>query len=112
LDVIRHEKIHNKFAEDVSPLLKSEYTLTPTLKELFSENEIKDDVLRMMFACCHPELPEESQVALILKTLCGFSIAEISKAFITNEETIGKRLYRAKEQFRKNKIKFEIPSQQ
>src|SRR6187397_2943751 len=65
LDVIRHEKIHNKFAEDVSPLLKSEYTLVPTIKELFSENEIKDDVLRMMFACCNPELPPESQVALI-----------------------------------------------
>ncbi|HYV95335.1 MAG TPA: sigma-70 family RNA polymerase sigma factor [Chitinophagales bacterium] len=112
LDVIRHEKIHNKFAEDVSPLLKSEYTLVPIIKELFSETEIKDDVLRMMFACCHSELPPESQVALILKTLCGFSIEEIAKAFITHDETISKRLYRAKQEFRESKIQFEIPSSQ
>ena len=59
LDVIRHQRIHNKFALDVSPLLNSEYTLVPTIKELFAENEIKDDMLRMMFACCHPDLPPE-----------------------------------------------------
>lgn len=110
LDVIRREKIHRKFASDISPLLKSEYTLAPTVKELFSENEIKDDVLRMMFACCHPALPPESQVALILKTLCGFSIEEIANGFITNDETIHKRLYRAKQQFRTGDVQFEIPS--
>ena len=70
LDIIRKEKLHNKFAEDVSPLLKSEYTLVPKLKELFTENEMQDDVLRMMFACCHPDLPADAHVALILKTLC------------------------------------------
>jgi RNA polymerase sigma factor (sigma-70 family) len=112
LDVIRHEKIHNKFAEDVSLLLKSEYTLVPVMKELFTENEIRDDMLRMMFACCHPDLPEESQVAIILKTLCGFSIEEIAKAFLTRDETINKRLYRAKQQFREGKVKFEIPPPQ
>jgi RNA polymerase sigma-70 factor (ECF subfamily) len=55
-------------------------------------------------------LPEEGQVALILKTLCGFSTAEISHAFLTNEETITKRLYRAKEQFRNEAIAFALPS--
>jgi len=109
LDVIRHEKIHRKFAEDVAPLLKTEYALAPTVKELFSENEIKDDVLRMMFACCQPELPEDAQVALILKTLCGFSIEEIASAFLTHPETISKRLYRAKQQFREGQVRFEIP---
>jgi len=110
LDVIRRKKIHNKYAEDIAPLLKSEYSLEPTVRELFSENAIKDDVLRMMFSCCHPSLPAESQVALILKTLCGFSIGEIAKGFITNEETIHKRLYRAKQQFRDGSVRFEIPS--
>ena len=109
LDIIRREKLHNKFAEDVTPLLKSEYTLVPTLKELFTESEIKDDVLRMMFACCHPDLPSDAQVALILKTLCGFSIEEIAKAFLTGNDTINKRLYRAKQQFREGTSKFEIP---
>lgn len=112
LDIIRKEKLHNKFAEDVSPLLKSEYTLVPKLKELFTENEMQDDVLRMMFACCHPDLPADAQVALILKTLCGFSVEEIAKAFLTNNETITKRLYRAKQQFRDGQVKFEIPAAQ
>jgi len=63
----------------------------------------------MMFVCCHPVVAEEGQVALILKTLCGFSVAEIAKAFLTNEETIAKRLYRAREQFRQQNIRFEFP---
>ncbi|MGB3075213.1 MAG: sigma-70 family RNA polymerase sigma factor [Chitinophagales bacterium] len=109
IDVIRREKRHRKFAADVAPLLQSEYTLVPTIKELFNENEVQDDVLRMMFACCQPAIPSESQVALILKTLCGFSIEEIAKAFLTNPETINKRLYRARQQFREGEVKFEIP---
>jgi RNA polymerase sigma-70 factor (ECF subfamily) len=63
----------------------------------------------MMFVCCHPSIPEESQVAMILKTLCGFSVAEIASVYFTNEETVTKRLYRAREQFRKEKIDFRIP---
>jgi predicted RNA polymerase sigma factor len=61
--------------------------------------------------CCHEKIPEESQVALILKTLCGFSVTEISKAFLTNEDTITKRLYRARQQFREEPIRFELPSE-
>jgi RNA polymerase sigma-70 factor (ECF subfamily) len=112
LDLIRREKRHHKFAEDVAPLLESEYTLVPVLRELFAENKIQDDQLRMMFACCNPGLPSESQVALILKTLCGFSIAEIARAFLTNHETINKRMYRARQQFRNGEVKFEIPADQ
>lgn len=109
IDVIRREKRRRKFAADVTPLLQSEYTLVPTIKELFTENHIQDDVLRMMFACCQTDIPSESQVALILKTLCGFSIEEIAKAFLTNPDTINKRLYRARQQFREGEVKFEIP---
>ena len=68
-----------------------------------------DQQIRMMFVCCHPSLSEESQVALMLKTLSAFSVAEIARAFITNEETIAKRLYRAKEQFRNDPVSFELP---
>jgi predicted RNA polymerase sigma factor len=63
----------------------------------------------MIFACCHPSVPEESQVALTLKTLCGLSNAEIAKAFLTNEETIAKRIYRAKEKIKAEKIELEVP---
>lgn len=110
LDVIRREKYKKEFAEDYNILLTSEYSAGSTLSHVMVEHEIEDEQLRMMFVCCHPSVAEEGQVALILKTLCGFSVAEIAKAFITNEETITKRLYRAREQFRKQNVRFEIPS--
>ena len=74
------------------------------------ENGITDDRLRMMFTCCHPLIPQEMQVALALKTLCGFSPAEIARAFLTSEAAIAKRLTRAKQRIRKARITFEIPA--
>src|SRR5262249_41292856 len=56
----------------------------------WEESLIKDDMLRMMFVCCHPGISEDQQITIILKTLCGFSTAEIAKAFLTSEETISK----------------------
>jgi predicted RNA polymerase sigma factor len=63
----------------------------------------------MVFACCHPSIPEDSQIAFVLKTLCGLSVNEIAKAYLTNEETIAKRIYRAKERIRLEAIKLEVP---
>ncbi len=73
------------------------------------ENEIKDDRLRLMFVCCHPLVAREDQVALALKTLCGFSPPEIAKAFLTTEAAIAKRLTRAKQRIREAGVRFEIP---
>ncbi len=72
---------------------------------------VSDSTLRMIFACCHPELPMESQISLALRTLCGLSIAEIARALLTTEDNTNKRLYRAKKKFREGKIKFDIPSE-
>lgn len=80
-----------------------------TSQTIFSEEEIDDSVLRMMFACCHPAITPESQIALTLKTLGGLSVQEIAHAFLTSEETIAKRIYRAKERIRNDKIKLEPP---
>lgn len=77
---------------------------------LFLKKNIEDDQLRMMFLCCHPVLTNDSQIALILKTLCGFSISEISKAFLSNNESVNKRLVRARKSIRENKISFVVPS--
>lgn len=110
IDFIRRNKLKYKIENEISVLLKSEYTLVPTINEMFTEGEIKDSQLRMMFACCNPQVSEENQITLILKTLCGFSTAEIAKTFLTSEDTISKRLYRTKEFFRNEKIKLEIPS--
>ena len=80
------------------------------MNNFFLENEIQDSQLRMMFACCHPSIAEESQVALTLKTLCGLSVSEIAKAFLTNDETIAKKIYRAKEKIKAEKIEMDVPA--
>ena len=74
------------------------------------ETEIKDDRLRLIFACCHPLIAQEAQTALALRTLCGFSAAEIAKAFLTTEAAIAKRLTRTRQKIRELRIPFEIPS--
>ena len=109
IDFLRREKKFREISPKYSYLLQSEYTLASTINNLFLENEIQDSQLRMMFACCHPAIPAESQIALTLKTLCGLSVSEIAKAFLTNDETIGKRVYRAKEKIKAEKIELEVP---
>ncbi len=112
IDIIRRNKhsIQYDFSDSERMLLTSEYTMTTTIDNFWKDELIKDDLLRMMFACCHPQLSQENQITLILKTLCGFSTTEISKTFLAPEDTISKRLYRTKEFFRENKIPFTIPS--
>lgn len=112
IDIIRRNKhsLQYDFSDNEKILLTSEYTVNTAMENLWKEELIKDDLLRMMFACCHPGISEENQVTLILKTLCGFSTTEIAKAFLTSEDTISKRLYRTKEFFREHKIKLTIPS--
>src|SRR5256886_11887038 len=78
LDVLRRERTARTFAPELTRLLQSEWTLVPVVEELFGANAIKDDQLRVMFSCCHPRLPEEAQVALVLHILCGFSMSEIA----------------------------------
>ncbi len=80
------------------------------LKEFITSNDVIDDEqLKMMFVCCHPSISENSQVTLILKILCGFSITEIANAFFTTTETINKRLVRGRKQLKDAKITFSIP---
>lgn len=74
------------------------------------DDEIRDGRLRLMFACCHPLIPREAQAALALRTLCGFSPAEIARAFLSTEVAITKRLTRARQAIRDQQIPFEIPS--
>lgn len=68
------------------------------------EAEMQDDLLRMIFVCCDPVVPSESQVALALKTLCGFGNHEIATALLTTEASVAKRITRAKKQLRESGI--------
>jgi RNA polymerase sigma factor (sigma-70 family) len=110
IDVLRRNDRSVRFSDpDESSVPDPSAPLQEAIEKAWDVDLIKDDMLRMMFACCHPGIPEESQVTLILKTLCGFSASEIARAFLTSEDTISKRLYRAKEFFRQNRIEFTVP---
>lgn len=75
-----------------------------------SEQNITDSQLQMLFAICHPAISTEAQISLALRILCGFGIDEIATAFLTNKETVNKRLFRAKEKLREEKIPIEFPA--
>jgi RNA polymerase sigma-70 factor (ECF subfamily) len=109
IDYLRREKRRAHIHPQYARLLQSEYTLAATLNHLFLESEIRDSVLRLLFACCHPAIQPEAQMALALKMVCGLSTGEIAKAFLTSEETIAKRIYRAREKIRTEKIELDLP---
>lgn len=73
-------------------------------------NDEMDDQLALILMCCHPALPLEYQIALTLKSACGFSTAEIARAFLTPQTTIAQRLVRAKRQIRDHDIVIDPPS--
>ncbi len=75
-----------------------------------SAKNIIDSQLQMMFAICQPSIPAEAQVGLCLRILCGFGIDEIADAFLTNKETINKRLFRGREKLRIENLKIEMPA--
>lgn len=100
IDQLRRKSRGLELLKENAALLRSEWTLSTTVGAAFADEVIADDQLRMLFACCHPSIPPEQQLALALRTLCGFSVPEIARAFVTNEESINKRLYRAREAFR------------
>jgi RNA polymerase sigma factor (sigma-70 family) len=75
-----------------------------------SVENIRDSQLQMIFAICHPAIPAEAQIGLALRILCGFGIGEIADAFLTSKETISKRLQRARDRLRAEKIKIEPPA--
>lgn len=109
LNIINREKYKRQYSAEASHFLQSAWTAEPALDYLFSSTQIQDDQLRMIFTCCHPAITTDSQIALALKTICGLSTREIARAFLTSEENISKRLVRARQKIREQKIPFEVP---
>ncbi len=107
LDIVRRQKVFRDKEPEIARWTERE-TDAPDMA-VATRQEISDDTLRLMFVCCHPLIPPGAQVALALKTLCGFSPAEIAKAFLTTEAAIAKRLTRAKQKIREARIPFELP---
>jgi RNA polymerase sigma-70 factor, ECF subfamily len=105
LDLIRRE---TSLAEKIPDLARA----FPEQTMPSSFNEFDDDQLSMMFLCCHSSLACELRVALTLKTVAGFGVREIARAFLAPEATIAQRLVRGKRQIREERIDFEMPSGQ
>ncbi len=99
------------FAGKIANEMKSTFSSAEEMDIDLSEQNITDSQLQMLFALCHPVIPAEAQVALSLRILCGFGIDEIANAFLTTREVINKRLFRAKEKLRQQKIAIVFPDQ-
>ena len=104
LDVLRRSAFLRERAGDIARELQAREAAIDA-----APPGIADDELRMVFMCCHPELPQDARVALSLKTVGGFSTAEIARAFLTSERTVAQRIVRAKRALRDRRIPFELP---
>jgi RNA polymerase sigma-70 factor (ECF subfamily) len=106
LDALRRDEIARR-------VTRAKATLQPAgsdeIDDLFLDSEIADSQLRMIFACCHPTLTRENQLALTLKALCGFGNSEIARALLIAEETVKKRLQRATRDLIDNEVSLDPP---
>ncbi len=110
IDIIRREQRFRTFTPDLTYFVKLQESLLPDGEKLAFENEVKDDQLRMMFACCSPAISADVQVTLILKTLCGFGVDEIASALLVSADSVEKRLSRAKKVFQASGALEEVES--
>jgi RNA polymerase sigma-70 factor (ECF subfamily) len=103
LDIIRREGSRDR-REAEAMRLQSLFEHEPP------DDDVRDDLLRLVFTCCHPTLSLEAQVALSLRTLCGLSTAEVGRALLVPEATMQKRLTRAKQKIAQAHIPFRVPA--
>ena len=102
-------KRNSLFAQTIAKEIRSNATTSEEIEIDLSIKNINDSQLAMIFVVCHPCNPAEAQIGLALNLLCGFGVDEIANAFLTNKNVIYKRLQRAKEKLRTEKIKIEQP---
>ncbi|HEY4288506.1 MAG TPA: DUF6596 domain-containing protein [Puia sp.] len=98
------------FAQHISKEVRHNTTVSEEIEIDLSVKNINDSQLAMIFVVCHPCNPAEARIGLALNLLCGFGVEEIANAFLTNREVIYKRLQRAKEKLRTEKIQIEQPT--
>jgi RNA polymerase sigma-70 factor (ECF subfamily) len=106
IDAVRRDVL---FAEKTNGIIDALTRSASTPQDADVEEQLRDDELRMIFMCCHPDLPRDASVALSLKTIGGFGVREIARAFLSEEATIAQRLVRAKRQIREQRLTLEMP---
>jgi RNA polymerase sigma factor (sigma-70 family) len=111
VDILRRERTARTYEPELTRMIESEWTLVPTVHEVFEPHAIEDEQLRMMFSCCHPRLREDARVALVLHILCGFSVGEIAGAFVSGPAATEKRIARAKKVLAQSKKLFEVTAE-
>jgi RNA polymerase sigma factor (sigma-70 family) len=109
LNNLRHQRVFEKRVRGKLARETPIRTEAPEPDIDLTPQHISDSQLRMLFTVCHPSIPAEAQVSLALRVLCGFTIDEIASAYLTTKGNINKRLFRAKEKLREERIGMELP---
>jgi RNA polymerase sigma factor (sigma-70 family) len=110
IDSLRRSRVFVQKHEELARELEWQQQQLGDALEQSLDEVIDDDVLRLIFTACHPVLPVEARVALTLRLLGGLTTAEIARAFLVPEKTLGQRIFRAKKTLSEARIPFETPS--
>lgn len=109
IDYFRHRKMAAGKLEEVGRIMVDEVPDTETAIHNSLDDDVGDDLLRLIFTSCHPILPAESRVALTLRLIGGLTTEEIARAFLANDTTIGQRIVRAKRTIADAGVPYEVP---
>lgn len=107
IDAVRRNRVLGEKTDAIVAELARSARFAPDDPDV--EEELRDDELRMIFMCCHPEISRDASVALSLKTVGGFSVPEIARAFLADDAAIAQRLVRVKRQIRDRRLTLEMP---
>ena len=107
IDAVRRNQVLGEKTDAIVSELARSATVIPNDPD--TEDQLRDDELRMIFMCCHPGMARDASVALSLKTVGGFSVREIARAFLADDAAIAQRLVRAKRQIRDQRLTLELP---